>query len=236
MSTTSGRSRGASRDRLAPVGGLAHDRRSSRRRRGSCEADAHEVLVVGDEHRGHRAAAVERQRGADDEPAVRRAPAVERAAADARPARACRRARGRRRRRSAASPRGSALRTSSATPPGSRATRDGGRRACVAQHVGQRLLHEAVGGEVDTRRQAAAVALHPHVDLEAGAAGLLDELVEHGRGPAAASRRRPRRGRAAGPAGGAAPPAPGGPSRRSPRTLRRRAWAPRRWPAPTRPG
>ena len=55
------------------------------------------------------------------------------------------------------------------------------RRSRVLEGVGQRLLHDPVGREIDTRRQRQRLAGDRHVDLEPGGAHLLHqprELVE----------------------------------------------------------
>ena len=69
---------------------------------------------------------------------------------------------------------------SQARPARSRRRTVAVRRPGVLQHVGQRLLHDAVGGEVDAGRQLVARALDAHVDVEARRRRRRDEPVEVG--------------------------------------------------------
>jgi hypothetical protein len=52
------------------------------------------------------------------------------------------------------------------------------RAAGVLADVRQRLLHDAVGGEVDAGRQRPPLALDGEVDVQAGRADLLDQRIE----------------------------------------------------------
>ena len=52
--------------------------------------------------------------------------------------------------------------------------------AGVLQRVGERFLHDAVGGEVAAHRQRERLALEVQLDRQAGVARALDELVEAG--------------------------------------------------------
>ena len=56
----------------------------------------------------------------------------------------------------------------------------GGGRAGVAGHVGQRLLHDPVGGQVGPGRQGTRRPLDPGADLQAGRAGPRDQAVQLG--------------------------------------------------------
>ena len=94
-------------------------------------------------------------------------------------------------------------------------------RARVAQRVRQRLLHDAVGGQVDAGRHGRP-GRRRRGRRPAGRrrARLGDQLVEPREARLRARPRRPRRPRAAARAGGAARRAPRAPSRRSSRTRR----------------
>ena len=63
------------------------------------------------------------------------------------------------------------------------------RAARMLDRVGERLLHDAVGGELRARRQRAAAADDGERHWQAGVAGALDELgsAEAGRGPASST-------------------------------------------------
>ena len=200
------------------------------------EAGAHERLVVGDQH-AHRAHAHrlhllvvrderERRRGSGSRRrGAARPPARRRRCA---PARASRRGRGRRRRiEPLARPgpgRGRAISSSSARAL-QRTCTSVGDRAGVLERVGQRLLHDPVGGQVEPRGQRPRLAVLDQLDRQPGLARPLDERRRRascvGCG-ARAGRPRPRRG-AARRAAAASRPAPRGPCARSARRRRPRA-------------
>ena len=50
--------------------------------------------------------------------------------------------------------------------------------ASVLERVRERLLHDAVGGDVDARRQRRSVALDPQLDGQTGLAHMLNQPVE----------------------------------------------------------
>ena len=175
ISTTSGRSSPARADRLAAVGGLADDLDVGLGVEDHPEAGAHERLVVGEQDADHRARPRRSGRPrADREAAAGRGPASS-CRRRARRARACREAvaapvaAARRRRRRRRRPRARARRASSA-----RSTRRA-RPPGVLERVGERLLHDPVGGKVDARRQLAPLALDADVDRQAGLAHVLDQ-------------------------------------------------------------
>ena len=176
ISTTSGRSRRASRTASRAVGGLAEHVDPVAALEDRAQPGAHELLVVGDEHRRHAAPSSGSVR-ADDEPAAGR-PGAERAVRDPDALAHARRARARRRRRGA----GSRPPQRVADLDGDRRAltrdRDLGRRARVAEHVRQRLLHDAVGGQVDPGGRPRERRRRPADDRHPGSSGLLDERLE----------------------------------------------------------
>ena len=142
------------------------------------EARAHHRLVVGDDD-AQPAHAARRRRGARRGPRSRARRAGRRSACrrTAPRARACRPARGRRRSAAAApSPRVGDRQLERVGPVAERHRRV--RAAGVLDDVGQRLLHDPVGGQVDALRQRPRLALDGQVDADAGGARALEQLVE----------------------------------------------------------
>ena len=157
------------------------------------EAGAHERLVVGDQDADAHAGGLRvstREAGAaharSRRPPPRARPRARRRTA--RRARACRRGRGRGRgrrrvgRRAAPSSRDLELERVAASQ---RTTHLGVRGAGVLERVGQRLLDDAVGGEVDARRQRPRLALDAQLDREPGGAALGRRARRARRAPAA---------------------------------------------------
>ena len=160
MRTTSGRSRRDELDGLAPVGGLADDLDVGGRAQQHREAAAHERLVVGDRDPDH-SGTPRTGAGDDAEPAAGRRAGRERAAvhADAlahahEPVAAVGRAAV-----DAATVVGDLEPDRAGLVVDHRRWRS--RRARVLQHVRQRLLHDAVRGEVDAGRHVGARRRRP---------------------------------------------------------------------------
>ena len=239
ISTTSGFSRRGHVDRLHAVDGLADHVDVVLGVEDHPEAGADERLVVGDHDAHAHALASSGSRGA---PAASAASPRLAAAAVPRPrtrrraagrragrrrsrarARACRRARGRRSRRAAAAAVAVVGDRQHAARRSPRAHAHLGVAAAVLERVGQRLLHDAVGGEVDAGRQLAPLAGHVQLDRQPGRAAALDQRAELVQRRLRRRARRPRRRRAARRAGGASPPAPRGRCARSAPRRRSRA-------------
>ena len=207
ISTTSGRSRATSATASRAVAGLADDLEVGLGVEDHAEAAAHERLVVGeqdaDAHGAPPAAAARGRR----KPPPRHGPASSVAAVAARarsriPTRPLPGAVGRSRRRAAAVV---ARRRARARRRRSGPSRCARGRAGVVERVGQRLLHDPVGGEVDAGGQLAPRRPRRAASTSSPAlAHLLDQLAEVVEARLRRERRRARRRRAGRPAAAAA--------------------------------
>ena len=156
MRTTSGRSRRTSRHRLGAVARRADHGRGRARRRGS-SAGRSRTSSTSSTTSTRIVTPAPRPPPAGRAPGSRRRAAarLHRAAVERGPLASCRPARARRP-AAAARRRRPSSQTSTSRAAGAAATRDPRRRrAGVLEHVGQRLLHDPVGGEVDARRAGA---------------------------------------------------------------------------------
>ena len=180
ISTTSGVAARPSATASRAVGGLADDLEVGLGVEDHAEAAAHERLVVGEHDARSLTTASSGRRAWTRKPPLGQRPGLERAAEHAPRARASRRSRGRRRPWTARVPPRPSSRTSSSSTPGAeRTVTSARRRAGVAQRVGERLLHDPVGRQVDARGQRApASPSRRQRHLEPGGAQRRGELAE----------------------------------------------------------